>query len=178
MENNNWNSVGTVNKTFEDKIDSWYFHFWLWTVIGLPFLLIVIGIIPLLVATVFECFILYHAWKAIPNNPWQVPPILAVLLVFAPVVGAIWAFWVYWLMSQEMNRELAKKGNAYRTDEALIFIYCVLYSIVYAFMSIPMFPTITIIIGVIVGIPASIVGIFAIRSIKNGVLVLHRYESV
>ena len=77
-------------------------------------------------------------------------------------------------MSQEMNRELMQKGNAYRANESLIFAYCVLSCIVVAFWSIPSIPT--IIIGAIVAIPMGIVGIFAVRSIKDGILALHRYE--
>jgi hypothetical protein len=170
MENNSWN-----HKVFAEKINDWYFQFWLWTVIGLPLLLILVGLIPLLVAMVFECFILYHAWMAIPNNPWKVPPIVAVLLLFASVAGFIWCFWAYYFMSQEMNRELAQKGDSYRANESLIFASCVLSCIVYVFVSIPLIPT--LIIGMILAIPTGIVSIFAMRSIKDGVIALHRHES-
>ena len=119
-QNNPLTSKTIMEKTFEEKINGYYFQFWLWSVIAVSLLIIVIGIIPAFVAMVFECFLLYHAWKAIPNNPWKVPPILAVILLFVPVAGTIWMFWAYYFMSQEMNRELTQKGDSYRTNGEVI----------------------------------------------------------
>ena len=171
-----WNSSGMANHdaAFETKINDYYFYFWLLTVIGLPLLLILVGLIPLLVATVFACFILYHAWKAIPNNSWQVPPILAVLLLFVPVVDLIWYFWAFYFMSKEMNQSLAQYGNTYRINESLVLTYCILTCIASVFCYIPTIPT--FIIGVIVLVPTSIVGLFSMRSIKDGLLALHPYQ--
>jgi divalent metal cation (Fe/Co/Zn/Cd) transporter len=163
-----------MEKTFEEKINGYYFQFWLWSVIAVSLLIIVIGIIPAFVAMVFECFLLYHAWKAIPNNPWKVPPILAVILLFVPVAGTIWMFWAYYFMSQEMNRELTQKGDSYRTNGEVIMAACVLTCVTVVFLSIPTPPT--IIIGWILMIPTGIVSIFAMRSIKDGILALHRHE--
>ena len=170
-----WNSVGAAcDAEFERKINDYYFHFWIWTVISVPLLFIVVGLAPLIVAMVFECFIIYHAWKEIPDNPWKVPPILAVILLFAPVAGSIWCFWAYYFMSKEMNRELAQRGDTYRVNHSLVLVVCVLSCVTVAFMSIPTIPT--FVIGMIVLVPTSIIGIFSVRSIKDGILALHQYE--
>jgi len=174
-ESSSWNSVGTSSDNeFDKKINGYYFQFWLWSVIGVSLLLIVVGFIPLIVATVFECFILYHAWKAIPNNRYGVPPIIAVLLLFAPVVGTIWCFWAYYFMSKEMNQTLMQKGDSYQVNESLVLAGCVLSCIASVFFYIPTVPT--FIIGMIVLAPSVIVGIFSLRSIKDGILALYPYE--
>jgi hypothetical protein len=174
-KSSSWNSaVASSDNEFDQRIDGYYFQFWLWSIIGIPLLLIVIGFIPLIVATVFECIILYHAWKAIPNNRYGVPPIIAVLLLFAPVVGTIWCFWAFYFMSKEMNQALTQKGDSYQVNESIVLAGCVLSGIASVFFYVPTVPT--FIIGMIVLVPSAIVGIFSMRSIKDGVLALHQYE--
>jgi len=170
-----WNSVvAPSDNDFEKRIDGYYFLFWLLTIIGIPLLLIVVGLIPLIVATVFELIILYHAWKAIPNNRYGVPPIVAVLLLLAPVVSVVWCFWAYYFMSKEMNQTLVQKGDSYQVNESLVLAGCVLSCIASVFFCIPTIPS--FVIGMIVLVPSAIVGIFSMRSIKDGILALYQYE--
>ena len=159
---------------FERKMETLYFHFWLWTVIGLVLLVIVVGLIPLLVATVFELMILYYAWKSVPENKIGVPPILAVLLLLVPVLGAIWCFWAYYFFAKEMNNALTKRGSNHIIDEQWVLGFCVLYVITGILVSIPTIAT--FILGGIVGIPCSIIGIFVLKSIKEGLLEIYRAD--
>ena len=166
--------VKPLDADFEKRINGYYFHYWLWTIIGLPLLLVLVGLIPLIVATIFGCFIVYYAWKSVPNHSIGVAPILAVILLFIPVVDCFWYFWAYYFMSREMNQALAQKDDSYRIDESIVFIFCVLECIASILIYIPLIPT--LIIGLVVLIASSIVGIFALRSIKDGILALYQYE--
>ncbi len=160
---------------FETKMNNLYFHFWLWTIIGLALLVVLVGIAALLVAMVFQLMILYQAWKSVPENKIKVPPILAVLLTLVPYFGEIWMFWAYYVFAQEMNDALAKNGSNHVVDDTWAMIYCVLSVIISVFVSIPATPTFAL--GLVVTVPQCILGIYLLKSFKEGTLEMYRKSS-
>lgn len=167
---------------YAKEMNDWYNLFWILGVTGMLLLVILVGMIPLVIATVFECFILYRAWKTMPRWPFDVPPLVAVILVFAPVAGTIWGFWLLYFFTKEINKELEKRKISLVLSENYSLVACIL-SVIISPVScvggggdVNVFVPIFIFIAIIM-IPYTIFLIFAIREIKNGAIAIYEDDA-
>ena len=157
-------SVGAVPSQTQVTIKMLNTYFtWFWICALTSFL-----IIPAIVATVYGCLLLYQLWKLIPKDIARTTPGKAVGFQFIPFFNFYWFYVAYLGLSKDMNETLRQRGVQMQTSEDWAQATCVL-SIVSVVVS--LFDP-TVIIGILVGIPAAIASIFFFKSVKNGAIAL------
>lgn len=121
-----------VTKTSEDrselarKLDEWFKIFWISLAIGVPALIIVIGIGGVIVAVVFSCIILFHLWSLIPKETAKTTPGRAVGFLFIPLFSFYWNFVAIHGLATSLNVETNKLNIAdKKVNEQLSLAFCI-----------------------------------------------------
>lgn len=161
--------------TYAKEMEDWYNLYWIMLLVGVFTLFIFVGVIPLIIASFYGCFILYRAWKTMPRCPFDVPPLIAVLFAFAPIAGTIWGFWLYYFFTKEINKELEKRKFSLVLNENFALVACILAVpldfLLTGYNGIPWEGV--VVLWFLLGVPSVIFSIFAMREIKNGAIAIH-----
>jgi len=90
-------------------------------------LLIVLGALAAIFATVVMCIIVYRMWKAIQDGYARTTPGKAVGFLFIPFFNFYWIFQAYWGFSKDYNAYIERHSIATdRLPEGLFLAYAIL----------------------------------------------------
>jgi hypothetical protein len=123
-----------------------------------------------IVGAVFGYMLLYQLWKRIPLDIARTTPGKAVIFMLIPIVNLYWVFVAYKGLGEDMNKTLQRHGNQHQVNESLGLPLCILAII--ANIPFGLYPFIGSYIAVLVGLASFIVGVFFLKSIKDGAIAL------
>ena len=91
--------------------------------LGMTFMMI--GIVVLIVGTIFGCILHYHLWKVIPEDIARTTPGKAVGFLFIPLFNFYWMFVSCLGLSKDLNKALQQRGVHCQVSEGLGLALCI-----------------------------------------------------
>jgi hypothetical protein len=123
-----------------------------------------------IVGTVFGCMLFYQLWKRIPADIARTTPGKAVGLGFIPLFNLYWAFIAYKGLGEDMNKALQRYGISYHVNESLALPLCIL--LITAYIPFGWLPFIGSYIAILISLELFTLGVFFIKSVKDGAIAL------
>lgn len=121
---------------------------WVCIAIGIPSLLLIIGIVPLFASSILYLMLLYRLWTLISPAEAKTSPGKAVGFLFIPFFNLYWFFVAFHGLAKSLNIESKRKGIMnIEVNESLSLTICILnilcivpyLNIVVAFVYLPIF---------------------------------------
>lgn len=107
---------------------SWWFHaFWISELSGFLFSMTGGWVLLTSIASIlFSMLIIYNGWKLMEKRPFNLSPLVIVLLEFIPLFNIYWNFVCFYGLTQELNRELERRQiSDTRVSEGLGLAYAI-----------------------------------------------------
>lgn len=177
------------------KFNSYLWAFWIYTLAGILLIFLPFGLPILILGVTYGAMFLYQCWKLIPADIARTTPAKAVGYSFIPFFNLYWFLVAFYGLGKDMNETLRRNRIAYRVNEGLGLAYCILVVAMCASFLIWVCCVIhdeytrpyhndvvrdicdTLAVGSIIVFCAAaisflIVGVFFLKSVKNGAIVI------
>ena len=100
---------------------------WVCIAVGIPSLLLLIGIVPLFASAILYLMLLYRLWTLIPLADAKTSPGQAVGFLFIPLFNLYWFFVAFHGLAKSLNIESKRKGIVnIEVNEILSLTVCIL----------------------------------------------------
>jgi len=109
------------------SINSRFWYFWFFMVIGLPLCFVVIGLPLVVLSWTSSCFLHYSLWKVVPPQIARTTPGKALGFCFIPFFNLFyWNFVSLVGLSKDINETLRQRGINLQVSVGLPLTYCIL----------------------------------------------------